>query len=88
MAAHTNLLFKDEARTKLLTGARTLADAVRPTLGPESRSVLIEKKYGQPLVCDDGVTIARQLPLEDQDENLGAEMPKAAATQTGAELGE
>ncbi len=88
MTAHTQLLFRDEARAKLLAGARTLADAVRPTLGPESRSVLIEKKYGQPIVCDDGVTIARQLQLKDQDENLGAQMLKAAATQTGDELGD
>lgn len=88
MTSHTNLLFRDEARAKLLTGARALADAVRPTLGPESRSVLIEKKYGQPIVCDDGVTIARKMQLKDQDENLGAQMLKAAATQTGDELGD
>ena len=88
MASYTHLLFKDEARTKLLAGARVLADAVRPTLGPESRSVLIEKKFGQPVVCDDGVTIARAINLRDQDENLGAQMLKAAATQTGDELGD
>jgi chaperonin GroEL len=88
MASHTHLLFKDEARTKLLAGAKMLADAVRPTLGPESRSVLIERKYGQPLVCDDGVTIAKQVHLQDQDENLGAQMLKAAATQTGDDLGD
>ncbi len=88
MASYTHLLFKDEARAKLLAGARLLADAVRPTLGPESRSVLIEKKFGQPIVCDDGVTIARQVTLRDQDENLGAQMLKAAATQTGEELGD
>ncbi|MGI9598894.1 MAG: chaperonin GroEL, partial [Acidimicrobiales bacterium] len=88
MTSHTNLLFRDEARAKLLAGAKMLADTVRPTLGPESRSVLIEKKFGQPIVCDDGVTIARQMHLKDQDENLGAEMLKAAATQTGDELGD
>ncbi|MDH3679292.1 MAG: chaperonin GroEL [Acidimicrobiia bacterium] len=88
MSTHSHLLFEDEARTKLLEGARTLADAVRPTLGPEARSVLIEKKYGQPIVCDDGVTIAKQLHLEDQDENLGAQMLKAAATRTGDLLGD
>lgn len=88
MSSHTSLLFRDEARAKLLAGARMLADAVRPTLGPESRSVLIEKKYGQPIVCDDGVTIAREVHLLDQDENLGAEMLKMAAIQTGDELGD
>ena len=49
---HTELLFRDEARTKLLRGTTALADAVRGTLGPESRSVLIENKYGTPTVCD------------------------------------
>jgi chaperonin GroEL len=88
MPTHTSLLFRDEARAKLLAGARTLADAVRPTLGPESRSVLIEKKFGQPVVCDDGVTIAKQINLRDQDENLGAQMLRAAAVQTGEELGD
>lgn len=88
MTTHTSLLFRDEARAKLLAGAKTLADAVRPTLGPESRSVLIEKKYGHPVVCDDGVTIAKQIKLKDQDENLGAQMLKAAATQTGEDLGD
>jgi len=88
MTSYTNLLFRDEARAKLLAGAAALADAVRPTLGPESRSVLIEKKFGQPVVCDDGVTIAKQLSLKDHDENLGAQMLKAAAIQTGNELGD
>ena len=88
MSSHTHLLFKDEARAKLLKGAEKLADALRPTLGPESRSVLIEKKFGQPTVCDDGVTIAKQVRLEDQDENLGAQMLKAAAIHTGDELGD
>ncbi|MDH3299427.1 MAG: chaperonin GroEL [Acidimicrobiia bacterium] len=88
MSTHSSLLFRDEARAKLLAGARLLADAVRPTLGPESRSVLMEKTYGEPLVCDDGVTIARQLHLRDHDENLGAQMLKAAAIQTGDDLGD
>ncbi len=88
MSSYSSLLFRDEARAKLLAGARLLADAVRPTLGPESRSVLLEKKYGQPVVCDDGVTIARQLTLRDHDENLGAQMLKTAAIQTGDDLGD
>ena len=56
----TQLLFRDHARTKILGGATTLADAVRVTLGPKSHCVLIEKKWGNPIVCDDGVTIARK----------------------------
>ncbi len=88
MASYTSLLFRDEARAKLLAGARTLADAVRPTLGPESRSVLIDKKYGDPIVCDDGVTIAKQLTLHDPEENLGARMLRNAAVTTNDEVGD
>ena len=63
MPGHTELLFSDEARSKLLAGATALANAVRPTLGPESRSVLLAKRFGNPTVCDDGVTIAKQINL-------------------------
>ena len=62
--SYTKLEFQDEARNKILAGATALADAVRVTLGPRSRSVLIEKKWGTPLVCDDGVTIAKEVKLE------------------------
>lgn len=86
--AHTQLLFRDEARAKLLAGATLLADAVRVTLGPKSRSVLIEKKFGVPVVCNDGVTIVREIHLEDHDENLGAQMLREAAVRTGDEVGD
>ena len=56
--AHKHVLFRSEAREKILHGASALADAVRVTLGPKSKSVLIEKKWGKPIVCNDGVTIA------------------------------
>jgi chaperonin GroEL len=88
MSVFTELTFHDEARTKLLRGATALADAVRGTLGPESRSVLIEKKFGTPLVCDDGVTIARQIRLKDQVENLGAQLLRDAAIQTNDAVGD
>ena len=88
MVSYTSLLFRDEARAKLLAGAEALADAVRPTLGPESRSVLIDKKYGQPIVCDDGVTIAKQLTLRDPEENLGVQMLRDAAITTNDEVGD
>ncbi|MDH3752938.1 MAG: chaperonin GroEL [Acidimicrobiia bacterium] len=88
MATHTHLLFSDEARTKLLAGATALADAVRPTLGPESRAVLLAKKFGSPIVCDDGVTIAKQLKLEDPEEQLGAEMLRESAVRTGESVGD
>ena len=88
MASYTTLRFRDEARAKLLAGTEALADAVRPTLGPESRSVLIEKKFGRPIVCDDGVTIAKQLKLKDPEENLGAQMLRDAAIKTGEDVGD
>lgn len=86
--AYTELRFRDDARTKLLAGARALADAVRSTLGPESRSVLIEKKWGSPLVCDDGITIAKALKLKDPVENLGASLLREAAVQTSERVGD
>jgi chaperonin GroEL len=86
--AHTQLHFKDAARTKILTGAGALADAVRGTLGPKSRCVLIEKKWGNPLVCDDGVTIAKAVDLKDPEENLGARMLREAAVRTGDAVGD
>ena len=83
-----HLLFRSEAREKVLRGASALADAVRVTLGPRSRSVLIERKWGKPIVCNDGVTIAREFALEDPDENLGAQMLRGAAEQTGDAVGD
>jgi hypothetical protein len=64
--------FRADARQSILRGASVLADAVRVTLGPKSKSVLIEKKFGRPIVCDDGVTIAKEVELKDPEENLGA----------------
>jgi chaperonin GroEL len=86
--AYTQLLFRDEARAKVLAGASELADAVRGTLGPRSKSVLIEKKWGSPLVCDDGVTIAKQINLRDPERNLGARMLREAAERTGDAVGD
>jgi chaperonin GroEL len=86
--AHTQLLFRDQARAKVLAGATALADAVRVTLGPKSRCVLIERKWGSPVVCDDGVTIAKEVNLEDAEENLGARMLREAAVRTGDAVGD
>jgi chaperonin GroEL len=88
MAAHTRLLFGDEGRNKVLKGARTLADALRVTLGPKSRSVLIGRKWGTPIVCDDGVTIAKAIHLQDPEEDLGAQMLREAAARTGDVVGD
>ena len=82
------VLFRADAREKVLRGAAELADAVRITLGPKSKSVLIQKKWGTPLVCNDGVTIAKEMELEDPEENLGAQMLRQAAEKTGDAVGD
>jgi chaperonin GroEL len=86
--AHKQLTFRSAAREKVLSGASKLADAIRVTLGPKSKSVLIEKSWGVPIVCNDGVTIAKELDLEDPEENLGAQMLRQAAVQTGEAVGD
>jgi chaperonin GroEL len=85
---YSQLTFRDQARAKVLAGASALADAVRVTLGPKSRCVLIEKKWGSPVVCDDGVTIAKEINLKDPEENLGARMLREAAVRTGDAVGD
>lgn len=86
--AHKNILFHSAAREKLLRGTSTLADAVRVTLGPRSKSVLMQKRWGTPIVCNDGVTIAKEVDLEDPEENLGAQMLRQAAEKTGEAVGD
>ena len=86
--AHTKILFRGSAREKVLQGATQLADAIRVTLGPKSKSVLIQKKWGTPQVCNDGVTIAKQVNLEDPEENLGVQMLRQAAERTGEAVGD
>jgi chaperonin GroEL len=83
-----HLLFRAAAREKVLAGATALADAVRVTLGPKSRCVLIEKEWGRPLVCNDGVTIAKEVQLADPEENLGAQVLREAAERTGDLVGD
>ena len=82
------LLFDAEAREKILRGATLLANAVRVTLGPKSKCVLIDKAWGDPIVCNDGVTIAKEVQLENPTENLGARMMRQAAERTGEEVGD
>jgi chaperonin GroEL len=86
--ASKQFLFRSEAREKILHGATALADAVRVTLGPKSKCVLIEKRFGKPLVCNDGVTIAKEVDLKDPAENLGAQMIREAAERTGDAVGD
>ena len=86
--AHKQVLFRSAAREKILRGATQLADAIRVTLGPRSKSVLIERKWGAPIVCNDGVTIAKEFDLKDPEENLGARMLRQAAEKTGDMVGD
>ena len=86
--ASKEVLFRSEARERVLRGASTLADAVRVTLGPKSKSVLIQKHYGPPIVCNDGVTIAKEMELKEPVENLGAQMIREAAERTGDAVGD
>jgi chaperonin GroEL len=86
--AHKQVLFRSEAREKVLRGSATLADAVRVTLGPKSKCVLIQKRFGLPVVCNDGVTIAKEMELKDAAENLGAQMIRQAAERTGDAVGD
>ena len=82
------LMFRSAAREKVLSGAAALADAVRITLGPKSKCVLIQKKWGRPIVCNDGITIAKEIELEDPEANLGAQMIREAAERTGEAVGD
>ena len=86
--SHKQVLFSPAAREKVLRGATALAEALRVTLGPKSKSVLIEQKWGRPLVCNDGVTIAKQFDLKDPEENLGAQVLREAAERTGDAVGD
>lgn len=85
---HKRILFRADARERILRGATTLADAVRVTLGPKSKCVLIGRKWGPPLVCNDGVTIVKEIELEDPEENLGAHMLREAAERTADVVGD
>ena len=85
---YKQVLFRSAAREKILQGATLLADAVRITLGPKSKSVLIQKSWGAPIVCNDGVTIAKEFNLKDAEANLGAQMLRQAAEKTGEIVGD
>src|SRR3989442_6815169 len=74
--------FDQDARQKMLSGVDQLANAVRVTLGPKGRIVVIEKSFGAPTVTKDGVTVAKEIVLEDHFENMGAQMVKEVASRT------
>jgi len=85
---YSHLLFRDQARQRILQGATALADAVRVTLGPKSKSVIIQQAWGAPLICNDGVTIAKRIKMKDPDEDLGAQLLRQAAERTGDLVGD
>jgi chaperonin GroEL len=82
------LAYDEEARRSLEAGVTKLADAVRVTLGPKGRNVVLEKKFGAPTITNDGVTIAREIELEDPYENMGAQLAKEVATKTNDVAGD
>ena len=82
------LEFNDDARKSLERGVDALANAVKVTLGPKGRNVVIDKKWGAPTITNDGVTIAREIELEDPYENLGAQLAKEVATKTNDVAGD
>ena len=82
------LHFEADARSLLLAGVDKLADAVKPTLGPKGRNAILEKVTGSPVVTNDGVTIAREIFLKDQFENMGAQLVKEAAIKTNDIVGD
>jgi len=86
--AAKDIKFKEEARQKILKGVQALASAVKVTLGPKGRNVVIDKSYGAPHVTKDGVTVAKEIELEDKHENMGAQMVKEVASKTADKAGD
>ena len=86
MAKEVN--FGDSARQKMLAGVNVLADAVKVTLGPKGRNVILDKSFGAPTVTKDGVSVAKEIELSDKFENMGAQMVKSVASQTSDEAGD
>lgn len=82
------ILYDEEARKAILKGVNTLADAVKVTLGPKGRNVIIDKSYGSPTVTKDGVTVAKEIELEDRFENMGAQMVREVASKTSDVAGD
>jgi chaperonin GroEL len=86
--AAKELLFDNTARSAILRGVNVLADAVKVTLGPKGRNVVIEKSFGSPIITKDGVTVAKEIELEDKFENMGAQMVKEVASKTNDVAGD
>src|SRR2546422_1113272 len=82
------LKFDEDARASLLKGINIMAEAVKATLGPKGRNVVIDKKFGSPLITKDGVTVAKEIELKDPLENMGAQMVKEVASKTSDVAGD
>src|SRR6266700_119486 len=82
------LKFDEEARASLLRGVNIMAEAVKATLGPKGRNVVIDKKFGSPTITKDGVTVAKEIELQDKYENMGAQMVKEVASKTSDVAGD
>ena len=82
------ILHGEESRQSILRGVNVLADAVKVTLGPKGRNVVIEKKFGSPLITKDGVTVAKEIELKDPLENMGAQMVREVASKTSDVAGD
>src|SRR5438046_7481712 len=80
--AAKDIIFDEKARSRVQTGVDTLANAVKVTLGPRGRNVVIEKSWGSPTITKDGVTVAKEIELEDKLANMGAQMVKEVASKT------
>ena len=83
-----DVLFGNDARSKMLEGVNILADAVKVTLGPKGRNVVLDKSYGAPTITKDGVTVAKEIELEDKFMNMGAQMVKEVASQANDAAGD
>ena len=86
--AAKDVKFGTEARNRMLDGVNTLADAVKVTLGPKGRNVVLDKSFGAPRITKDGVSVAKEIELEDKFENMGAQMVKEVASRTNDEAGD
>ena len=82
------IIFSDNARNKLAKGVEKLTDAVKVTMGPRGRNVLIQKSYGSPVITKDGVSVAREIELADKLEDMGAQLVKEVASNTADEAGD
>src|SRR5437660_10312543 len=86
--ATKEILFDEAGRARILSGVNQLADAVKATLGPRGRNVVIEKSWGSPTVTKDGVTVAKEVELENKMQNMGAQMVKEVASKTSDVAGD